>query len=296
MSVGMLAPRPELAGALARVREELWRLREYASLGGCGANLSWIHNHAACTLNSLVLSKSCLALVLEGRKELLHSSPEPETVHAGGIVFFPAGYRISCANIPAEGGEYMALCLCFDEELLERVRLKISAEEQTGYAEKGDIPGTERLLVLLENFLRLLPEESDPTLPLMQQEQIVYQLWKLGISVFNEQHHLVTHIRSLVEKKPDHPWSAQELAASLHMTERTLRRQLEKLGTSTSELVRLSRLHKGLDLLMRKNVRVGEVAYACGYSSQSRFAERFREQFGIPPGEVLATRQTERLR
>lgn len=293
----LLAPRPETAGALLRVREELWRLRAHETLRGCGANLGWIHNHTACALNSLVLSKSCLTLVMEGHKDLLHATTE-ETIHAGGFGFFPVGQHISCANIPSENGEYLALCLGFDVELLERVRRKVPVEVRApeGRSEEETIADTERLLVSLETFLRLLPEENDPTLPLMQQEQIVYLLWKLGVRVFNVQHRLITHIRSLVEDQPDHPWSAQALASTLHMTERTLRRQLEKLGTSTSELVRLSRLHRGLDLLMRKNVRVGEVALACGYTSQSRFAERFREQFGIPPGDVLATRQTQRIR
>lgn len=293
-----LAPRPELAGVVSKVREELWRLRAYESLGRCCANIGWIHSHTACAFNSLVLSKSCLTLVLEGHKDLLHSSPAPETVLAGGLIFFPAGNRISCTNMPAEGGEYMALCLSFDVDLVERVRRKIPMDDSSPAQspEYTVSSGMERLLVSLETFLRLLPEEHDPTLPLMQQEQIVYLLWKLGVPVFSVQDRLITHIRSIVEDRPDHSWSAQALATSLHMTERTLRRQLEKLGTCPSELVRLSRLHRGLDLLMRRGVRVGDVALACGYTSQSRFAERFREQFGIPPREVLAVRQTERVR
>lgn len=279
---------------LARIRDELLRLRG-RELGGCGTSLGWIHNQHACTLRNLRLSHSCLVLVLEGRKVLLHTGPEPLVVETGGLLFIPAGREISCANEPAKGGDYLALTLSFAPELLERVQRKAPVEARLLSGERLDTrklaEDRKRLAASLETFLRLLPDDDDPSLPLMQQEQIAYLLWRLGVPVFTSQHYLLAHIRVLVENCPDAQWSAHGLAEHLHMSERTLRRQLERLGTSPSEQIRLGRLHRGLDLLMRADVRVGEVALSCGYSSQSRFAERFREQFGIPPGEVVASRQ-----
>lgn len=289
----VLAPCALTRSALPRLRGELERLRGRDTLTGCGLSLGWVHSHRACTLHNLTLSRGVLSLVLNGCKILRHGGLESVPVEAGGLAFFRAGQQISCSNMPEEGGEYMALTLSFSSDLLSRVRQRVPVDARAPEGRSPDEASDDRrkLMLGLETFLRLLPEETDPTLPLMQQEQVLYQLWRLGVPVFTTQCALVGQIRSLVEEQPDHPWSTGDLAFRLHMTERTLRRQLEKEGTNPSELVRMSRLHVGLDLLMRKNVRVGEVAMSCGYSSQSRFAERFREQFGIPPGEIIANRR-----
>ena len=51
----------------------------------------------------------------------------------------------------------------------------------------------------------------------------------------------------------------------------------------------LLRLHRAMDLLKKNAGTVAEVAYSVGYGNSSHFAARFREIFGITPGDVRKT-------
>ena len=249
------------------------------------SGLGWIRHARTCALRNVNLSRSCLTLVLSGSKQLPGDSPEtPRTLPSGSLVLFPAGENISCTNIP-ENGEYLALTLSFPEETLLHVHQRIAASRPRR------TPSEPALLAeTLERFLDALMIHEDTLLAEMWQEQILYLLWKQGVEVFSFRDETIGRLRKLVEHDPCRKWTTALLAGELCMSERTLRRHMEKSGTTSAELVRLSRLHVGLSLLQSRGLRVGEVARECGYSSQSRFAERFRERFGLNPADVLAAR------
>ncbi|WP_308776386.1 helix-turn-helix transcriptional regulator [uncultured Bilophila sp.] len=245
--------------------------------------LGWIRQVRTCSIRNINLSDSCLTLILSGRKLLPGKQPDGAlTLPSGTLVHFPAGESISCTNIP-ENGEYLALTLAFAKETLFRVHQRTADAQRREPAPEPLLPAT------LERFLDAL-RLGDPVLAEMQQEQILYLLWKAGMDVFSFQDEMISRIRGLVEAEPCRKWTSESLADALCMSERTLRRHLGKSGTTSAELVRMSRLHVGLSLLQRRGMRVGEVARECGYESQSRFAERFRERFGLNPAEVLAAR------
>lgn len=257
-------------------------LAEETPLAGHSA-LGWIQHIHTCSLRNINLSDSCLTLVLSGRKHLLGRQPGDErTLPSGSLVYFPAGESISCTNIP-ENGEYLALTLSFSKETLLRVHQRTANGQR-----RGPSPA-QLLLSVLGRFLDAL-RLGDPVLAEMEQEQVLYLLWKEGMDVFSFQDEMIGRIRRLVEAEPCRKWTTESLAEELCMSERTLRRHLEKYGTTSTELVRMSRLHVGLSLLQRRGMRVGEVARECGYESQSRFAERFRERFGLNPADVLSAR------
>lgn len=138
-----------------------------------------------------------------------------------------------------------------------------------------------RLLSSIETFLDFLAT-GDQTLALMQQEQILYLLLRRGINPFSFQQDLATKIRNLIETDPTATWTASEVAEQ-RMSERTLRRHLKTANLRCSALIRISGLLVGLALLQKGSQRVGEIAYACGYESASRFSERFREHFNVLP-------------
>lgn len=279
---------------LERIREHMLRLWA-EPLVPC----EW---HALCkiratreyTLSNVNLSTGMVVLVLQGTKLLRGFGGDSTaqntqwTVPAGGVVYLPPGQHLSVCNMPEANSagtvEYHALTVNLDDTMLQQVRLRVHPQTECPAFMGGD---SVSLLMLdaLESFLNCL-QENDTTLSRMQQEQLVYLMWKRGIPVFSTFNPLVRRIRALVEADPAHPWSTTQLADTLCMTERTLRRHLEKSGTSVAELVRLSRLHWGLGLLQGRNLSVSEVAARCGYTSQSRFAQRFREQFGVLPSKV----------
>lgn len=87
------------------------------------------------------------------------------------------------------------------------------------------------------------------------------------------------------------PPALPELAATLHMSARTLDRYLKKEGASFRELSNRVRREKACDLLRDGRLSVTQVAYELGYSDAANFARGFRREIGCSPAEWRAGRQ-----
>jgi len=78
--------------------------------------------------------------------------------------------------------------------------------------------------------------------------------------------------------------SVKELARELHVSERHLRRALEReLGVSPVELAQTHRLLLAKQLLTDTDLSVSRVAYASGFQSLRRFNVAFRDRYGMNP-------------
>jgi len=84
-------------------------------------------------------------------------------------------------------------------------------------------------------------------------------------------------------------WAVKDIAATLAMSERTLRRRLQAENTGFRELLEDTRLNRGVELVIASDMPIGQIAFECGYQSQSRFAQRFRIRFSLSPTELRAT-------
>ncbi|HXS55949.1 MAG TPA: AraC family transcriptional regulator [Hanamia sp.] len=72
------------------------------------------------------------------------------------------------------------------------------------------------------------------------------------------------------------------------MSKATLYRKIKGLSYLTpNELVNLSRLKKGAELLSEGQYKINEVAYMIGYSLPTNFSRDFQKQFGISPQILL---------
>lgn len=75
--------------------------------------------------------------------------------------------------------------------------------------------------------------------------------------------------------------SAQDAAASLKCSVRTIYKSCAAYGTSFSAFLNEIRLVTAQYQLMRTNDRVSQIAYGVGFSSLSHFSRLFRARFGI---------------
>jgi AraC-like DNA-binding protein len=80
--------------------------------------------------------------------------------------------------------------------------------------------------------------------------------------------------------------SAQDAAASLKCSVRTIYKACATYKTSFSAVVTETRLVSAQYQLMRTNERVSEIAYGVGFASLSHFSRLFRARFGIPAKEM----------
>ncbi len=246
------------------------------------AGLSRICQMRACGLRNVALSRDTLILILRGVKTV-----DAQRAEEGSLLYFPAGRVFSLTNTPDAEGRYLALMLSFHDETLIKaasIRPPFSAPRPHGNA---------LLITLLSTLLDVHLDYDDEQLARMQQEQLLYALHGAGIPLFQSGHSTAARVRTLVEADPGSTWTSAEIAARLHMSERSLRRRLEESGTNLAEILRIARLHAGLSLLQQSDFNVAQTSLACGYTSPSRFAARFREHFGITPKEVIRSRGLE---
>jgi AraC-like DNA-binding protein len=72
------------------------------------------------------------------------------------------------------------------------------------------------------------------------------------------------------------------------MSKPTLYRKIKGLSDlSPNELINLSRLKKGAELLPEGKYKINEVAYMIGYSLPTNFSSDFQKQFGFSPSNFI---------
>lgn len=98
-------------------------------------------------------------------------------------------------------------------------------------------------------------------------------------------------VTGILRNNPGQLWTLDDVAASLHLSSRTLIRRLKDEGTSYQQL--LDEEQKRLATLFLDNPRhtVESVASALGYHDVSTFRRAFKRWFGMPPSEYLARKR-----
>jgi AraC-like DNA-binding protein len=79
--------------------------------------------------------------------------------------------------------------------------------------------------------------------------------------------------------------SLEHVAAQLGLSERTLQRKLQELGTSHNDLVEQIRRDLAMRYLQEPDMAICEVAYLTGFSEPSSFHRAFKRWTGVTPGE-----------
>jgi AraC-like DNA-binding protein len=97
---------------------------------------------------------------------------------------------------------------------------------------------------------------------------------------------ITTRIRVLLgdDFREDMP-CFEELTGLLNMSARTLRRRLEKEGTSYQRIKDNVRRDAAITLLTREHMTVSDVAELVGFSDPSAFHRSFKKWTGLSPGE-----------
>lgn len=103
-----------------------------------------------------------------------------------------------------------------------------------------------------------------------------------------------TYINKIIEKVilnlENSEYSVNELANDMSISRSQLHRKISSLtGYSTTNFIRMIRLEKAKDLLKINDGNITEIAYKCGFNSQSYFSKLFTEYFGKAPREYYNT-------
>ncbi len=89
---------------------------------------------------------------------------------------------------------------------------------------------------------------------------------------------------SYMEKRIEEPFDLDACALHLGVSRRQIERLFNRyLGVAPIRYMNDLRLQRGRALLAETDMRVTDVAIACGYASTSHFSKSFRAKFGVSP-------------
>ena len=95
-------------------------------------------------------------------------------------------------------------------------------------------------------------------------------------------------VRQALLARPDHLPSLAEIAASQHVSTRTLIRRLKRGRTSYKAILEDVRRTLAADYLLHSEMSVASIAFRLAYHDPSNFGRAFRSWFGISPGQFRA--------
>ncbi|MDF2465877.1 MAG: helix-turn-helix protein [Ramlibacter sp.] len=126
-------------------------------------------------------------------------------------------------------------------------------------------------------------------LPLRRDEKALRQMLQralpLTVLQYRRDRLLVQQVRQALVAHPGQAHSAEGIAGLLHMSPRTLHRQLKEEGASLQQLKDEVRCERAKDLLYRTSKPLKQVAAACGFRNEKSFLRAFRQWTGASPAE-----------
>ena len=126
-------------------------------------------------------------------------------------------------------------------------------------------------------------------LPLLRDESVRQQRLQhalpLTVLQYRRDRLLVQRVRQALAAAPGSAHSADALAERLHLSPRTLHRQLKEEGASLQALKDEVRRERAIALLHRTDRAIKQVAHEAGFSNDKSFIRAFRTWTGQSPAQ-----------
>jgi len=230
------------------------------------------------------ISKPVFILVLNGEKELGENA---ELVcQPGEFVFLSNTAGVNMRNIPKDK-TYRALLIEFEQEDFEGLKHHMNQAPKyvTGVSEY-------HLTNTLQQFVEWSAYAPEALWTLRRREllQLMVHLGFEDVLSLFDNPGLSHKVTELIKSRLSDDISAEVLCHEIGMSESTLRRKLKTENTSIQTLKEQTKLGFGLHLLQTTQHAIGYISAECGYQSQSRFTERFKQQFGLTPSALRKTK------
>lgn len=160
-------------------------------------------------------------------------------------------------------------------------RLESMGVGADGYISKPFNP--EELKLLVKNTLQTITD-----IRLRYQQHLTEEKLPYTERVAGQDSYLKRIVKIVDEQMLNTDFSVDDLAIAMHISRSQLHRKITSLtGYSTTHFIRIIKLEKAKDLLIANRGNITEIAYECGFNSQSYFTKSFTEHFGKPPSAFL---------
>lgn len=243
-------------------------------------------SHKEQNIVNVPIMKPLLIFVLSGEKQL---GKNAEIVcKRGNFVFLSNSPTIDMRNIP-RAGEYYAILIDYDYEDFDPFRNQ--HQRYKPYC-LGEIePVLDKSLCQFIEWSLFAPKAIWKT----RKQELLFLLSHLGYDIASlaVAPTISDQIHRMLSNNLMDDLSIELFCSQLAMSESTMRRRLKAEGTSLQAIKDQARLGHGLHLIQTSDAPIGLIAEQCGYLSQSRFTDRFKQRFGLTPSALRKTRMTD---
>ena len=237
-------------------------------------------------LRNVLVYAPTIIWVKKGYKQLLWRDNTLEFDHHDWLVV-PANQYLTFTNMTLHNVFYSQVLT-----LLEPPPSQWLNEQTTQvFSQEPRIHVTEPLAYCFN----ILSEMGSKPLPFNTQKQFLFGFYQalresnqLSLLFANAHASLSDLVARYLSGNPGLNHKVEILAQHFSMSRATFIRKLAAEGSSFRQILTEIRMGYALSLL-QKNQNQLEVSLACGYQSQSRFADRFNQQFGLTPKQYRAT-------
>lgn len=265
----------------------MYKLRDAVARTANAANrlpFSVITSIADQHIRNVPIIKPLLICILGGRKELGRATT---TCGEGEFIFLSNTHRVDMRNLSQQGTGYFSLLLEFEYGDF--------SEFDTLAGEPCDFfsgPISPLLELTLTQFVELSASAPESLWAHRRREilQVFYHLGYTQVSRISEPPGLTTKVEEIISKDLASELGAEQVAKQLAMSDSSMRRKLSAEGTGFQAIKDRIKLGHGLYMLQTTALSVGQVAHACGYQSQSRFTDKFKDLYGLTPTQLRKTR------
>jgi AraC-like DNA-binding protein len=144
-------------------------------------------------------------------------------------------------------------------------------------------------------FSRLSFDAGYLELPLRRDEAALQRMLQrallLTVRPYRRDRLLVEKVRQTLAEHPEHSRNADDLAAWLNLSARTLHRQLSEEGASLQQLKDSVRQQRARSLLLRTSKPLKQIAAEVGFQSEKSFIRAFKSWTGQSPEAFRAQPQ-----
>jgi len=111
---------------------------------------------------------------------------------------------------------------------------------------------------------------------------------KAGLQELEERPGPAAAVERILRQDLSRTWPLDRVARELHMSKRTLQRQLSAIGRTFTALVLDVRTQEARRLLLETDLNLTAIGYLCGFADASHFTHSFKGRFGSTPGAFRA--------
>ena len=241
-------------------------------------------------LKTIPIRQDALCIVLAGTKTIHLPDGKEVSIKPHQCILLTRNTQWDITNHPNQQGKYEAIFVNFDEALVNEFQQVPALNHAKKVKLLQKLPCTDELLETAKRILQT--KKLDTVSPALLRHRLFELLLLIAQAGYRfstvEKSNWINTIHQLVTSAPSQDWSGPTLAKALNLSESSLRRRLRENHTTIAITVRDIRLEHALHLLQTTRLKIGEVAYACGWRSHSQFSGAFLKRWGTVPSSIRA--------